>query len=398
MVGLLVAAGLVIATMATVLAPVTSRIKPDEKSVFFPGCAHLDVDRNTWTVPIHGVIFEPSEDSVRRNLAVAALRGWLDIQPDTPEARTFDRRARLFMVDHERGKRVSVRIGQRRYELGPSGANGHFRGTVQLAAADARRLLQQQQASDGWISFQAITPSDDQRRFTGRVQLIGRWGWSLISDVDDTIKVTEVRDRKAMLANTFLREFKPVAGMAELYRDLARRGVVFHYVSGSPWQLYGPLADFRRTQGFPEGSFHLKHFRLTDSSVLNLLGSQQGHKLAAIEPILAAFPGRRFILIGDSGEQDPEIYGKIARRHGDQIAAICIRNVTGESAEGKRFQDAFEGIQPYRWTLFHRPEELRQLIRETTRSESHATERDSPGAAVDGVKDWNVGRGLRRVE
>ncbi|MGB7326045.1 MAG: App1 family protein [Rubripirellula sp.] len=61
--------------------------------------------------------------------------------------------------------------------------------------------------------------------------------------------------------------------------------------------------------GFPEGTFHLKQFRLKDSSVLDLLSSQQETKRSAIVPILEAFPQRQFILIGDSGEQDPEIYG-----------------------------------------------------------------------------------------
>ncbi len=63
--------------------------------------------------------------------------------------------------------------------------------------------------------------------------------------------------------------------------------------------------------GFPNGTFHLKQFRLTDSSALDLLSSQQETKFAAIKPLLDAFPQRVFILIGDSGEQDPEIYGRI---------------------------------------------------------------------------------------
>jgi phosphatidate phosphatase APP1 len=137
---------------------------------------------------------------------------------------------------------------------------------------------------------------------------------------------------------------------------------VFHYVSGSPWQLYLPLATFLQKEGFPAGSFHLKLFRLTDSTAFSLLSSQEATKLAAIEPILAAFPGRRFVLVGDSGEQDPEIYGKIARKYGRQIAAILIRNVTDEDANGARFRRALEGIQRQRWRLFRRPEELQGLL------------------------------------
>jgi phosphatidate phosphatase APP1 len=107
---------------------------------------------------------------------------------------------------------------------------------------------------------------------------------------------------------------------------------------------------------------HLKHFRLKDPTALNLLLSQEQTKVEAIEPMLAAFPGRRFVLVGDSGEEDPEIYGKIARKYGRQIAAILIRNVTDEAAADERFRRAFEGIEPQRWELFRRPAQLEGLL------------------------------------
>jgi phosphatidate phosphatase APP1 len=165
-----------------------------------------------------------------------------------------------------------------------------------------------------------------------------------------------------MLANTFVRPFRPVPGMAELYRRLAAANATFHYVTGSPWQLYEPLRDFCRDAGFPRGSFHMKYFRLTDSSVLNIFGSQQEYKTRAIEEIVAALPGRRFVLVGDSGEQDPEVYGGIARNHPGQVAAIFIRNVTGETPKSDRFGKAFEGVPPDRWRLFDQPAELGPLV------------------------------------
>ena len=100
-----------------------------------------------------------------------------------------------------------------------------------------------------------------------------------------------------------MRDFKSVDGMSEVYRDLADSGVAFHYVSGSPWQLYQPLESFFADAGFPEGTMHLKHFRLSDSSVVDLLGSQVESKLAAIRPLMEACLERKFILVGDSGEQ-----------------------------------------------------------------------------------------------
>jgi hypothetical protein len=83
---------------------------------------------------------------------------------------------------------------------------------------------------------------------------------------------------------------------------------------------------------------------------------QQGRretKPPEIETLLATFPDRDFILIGDSGEADPEIYGDIARRHPDQVRAILIRNVTAERADDSRYVDgAFKELSPNLWLLF----------------------------------------------
>jgi phosphatidate phosphatase APP1 len=153
--------------------------------------------------------------------------------------------------------------------------------------------------------------------------------------------------------------------MPELYRDCAGRGMVFHYVSASPWQLYLPLAEFLQAEGLPPGSFDLKYFRLKDPSTLvALLQSQEATKLGVIQPIMAAYPKRRFILIGDSGEQDPEIYTKVAQEHREQVVAIFIRNVTGESMNNTRFQTLSKGLDDVRFQLFDRPEQLRPAIDE----------------------------------
>lgn len=346
----------------TVFPVMTSQIKSDETVVFYPVFARLDADAAAWTFAVGGKIYEPEQGSWRRGLGAATLRRALRVEKGTPEAEMFDRRMRLFLVDNERGKKISVRIGQVVYPAGTSDANGHFQATVRLPAAEAKGLLDREPAAGQWIDFQAVTDEDDDRRFTGRVQLIGPKGLSIISDIDDTIKHTQVRNRKQMLANTLLREFKPVPGMAALYRRAARAGAAVHYVSGSPWQLYDPLAEFCRKEGFPPGSFHLKHFRLKDSTALNVLGSQEEYKAGHVEPILAAFPGRRFVLIGDSGEQDPEIYGRLARQHPKQVVAVWIRNVTSEPADSPRIGRAFEGVEPDRWKLFDRPEELEPLL------------------------------------
>jgi phosphatidate phosphatase APP1 len=174
----------------------------------------------------------------------------------------------------------------------------------------------------------------------------------VISDVDDTVKVSQVRDRRELLANTFLRAFRGVPGMAEAYRQWAADGAAFHYVSASPWQLYAPLARFLAAERFPEGSFHLKLFRVKDSSFFDLYANPEVYKRRTIEPILKTYPRRKFVLVGDSGEEDPEIYGALAREHPGQIVRILIRDVTGEQADAERYRIAFRGVEADRWMVF----------------------------------------------
>jgi phosphatidate phosphatase APP1 len=165
--------------------------------------------------------------------------------------------------------------------------------------------------------------------------------------------------------------------MPELYRQWSQQGIVFHYVSGSPWQLYVPLAEFFRAQRLPVASIDLKYVRLKDPSTLDLLQSQD-MKLLAIESILRAFPRRRFILIGDSGEQDPETYAQIARTHGPQIVAIFIRNITQEQADNARIGPLRQGLDGVRFHLFEDPAELQPIMDEIGGATTADPETPSP--------------------
>jgi phosphatidate phosphatase APP1 len=344
--------------LALPMGEVKSEIKDDERVVFYPTYAHQVDDGRAWNLSIHGVIFEPEEGSLKRQAALSLLRRILRLSREQTETRIFKARARAFLVDNEGGKTITAGLGGRVYEAGTSGANGHFGAALKLPAAEIDRLRLADPDRPDWLAFEAVTRPDDRRTFTGQVRCIGPKGISVISDVDDTVKISMVTDRRALVRNTFLREFDAVDGMSELYRKWSGAGAAFHYLSGSPWQLYGSLSEFLHKEGFPPGSFHLKMFRLKDSSALNMLRSQRGYKSAAIERILADFPHRRFILVGDSSEEDPEIYAGAARKHGEQVLRIFIRRADASDDDPDRFRAAFEGLPPDRWQVFRDPQEL----------------------------------------
>src|SRR5262249_24774087 len=156
----------------------------------------------------------------------------------------------------------------------------------------------QLQDSGPTVAVRAVLRSGDERVFAGQISLVSSTGATVISDIDDTIKITNVRDRAATLRNTFLEPFPPVPGMVELYQNWARQGSVnFFYVSASPWQLFLPLRDFIRSNGFPAGAFYLKQVRWKDESLFNLFESPLKYKPQVIEPLMEKFRDRRFILV-----------------------------------------------------------------------------------------------------
>lgn len=235
----------------------------------------------------------------------------------------------------------------------PSDIGGHFQGTITIPVEQAARL-----AVNGRVEVSAVLRGGDERRFTGVVQLIPPEGVSVISDIDDTIKVSHVHDRLALLDNTFCQPLRAVEGMAAAYRAWAESGAAFHYVSSSPYQLYEPLSQLLREAGFPEGELHMKRFRVHDRSALDLVASPHATKPPLIRSILDRFPMRRFVLVGDSAERDPEVYGLIAREHPSRVLAIYIRNVTGENPDDARYAAAFRDVAADRWHVFTDPAAL----------------------------------------
>lgn len=330
-----------------------SDIRRDEEVIFFPTAAHLDAAAGEWIIPVHGWIFEPERNSLRRRVGIEALKRRLELDPDEPSTQILDDRLSAFLVDNERSKLIEITLGDESYRLAASDESGHFHDQIRVNQSTAEGL-----AEEGWLTFAAVTPARDDRSFRGRARLVPPQGLSVISDIDDTLKLTGVTDKRELIRRTFFTEFEAAPGMASLCGSWKTDDVTFHYVSSSPWQLYPSLAAFFDEAGFPAGSWHLKDVRLRDSSILNLLSDPFDDKIQKIEEILTRYPEREFLFVGDSGEQDPEVYGELARRHPTQVSQIFIRLSAEDQAEPKRFAEAFRDVPRDRWTVFSNPDEL----------------------------------------
>ncbi|KAI3391317.1 hypothetical protein diail_7605 [Diaporthe ilicicola] len=174
------------------------------------------------------------------------------------------------------------------------------------------------------------------------VDVIGDDGVSVISDIDDTVKKSSISlGAREIFRNTFIRDLKDltVAGVEEWYGELHRMGVRFHYCSNSPWQLFPVIATFFRLANLPPGSLHLKQYSGMLQGIFEPVAER---KKGTLEKILRDFPRRRFILVGDSGEADLEVYTDLAVAHPGRILAIFIRDVTTPEQTGY-FDSAFGG-------------------------------------------------------
>jgi hypothetical protein len=322
-----------------------SPIKGDERVVLFPAYAARSADGERWEVELHAWIFEPEEDDlVRKTILQKLARPELD--PD--ERARFQKRIAAFLVDNERDKVLSVSVAGHIVDLPASEEDGHALANVTLPASVAAR------ADNGILEMEIVVRDGDDRRFAAPLVLVEPEGLSIISDIDDTVKVSEVLDRQRLLRRTFLEEFEAVPGMAPLYRKWLGGPVHVHFVSSSPWQLYEPLAELVSRAGFPPSTFSLK--RIRPRNVLETLDTLHGDPLESKPPAIRAlmdrFPKRTFILVGDSGEKDPEVYGVIARERPQQVERIVIRDVTREERTAPRYGAAFAGVPAETWSLF----------------------------------------------
>jgi phosphatidate phosphatase APP1 len=190
----------------------------------------------------------------------------------------------------------------------------------------------------GWHTV-ALTATEAGAAATeGAVLVPPAEGIGVISDIDDTVVEAGVTTplrlaQMILLSNAYTRT--PFPGVAAFYRALqagpneAGAAPIF-YVSGSPWNLYDLLDQIFELRGVPYGPLMLRS--LEREMVLPALrgsSSLHGHKHAQIERILETYPTLRFVLLGDSGQLDPEIYLEVLDRFPGRILTIYIRDVAG---------------------------------------------------------------------
>ena len=243
----------------------------------------------------------------------------------TDGKRTNLRRNLALLVNSElEAHPVRVRVAGVEYNT-LSDAEGYFRIQVEDTGA----------LTAGWNRITATSEgatTDGALLLTPAANVHG-----LISDLDDTILITEVHSKRRMLANTLFGnplQRRAVSGTAQLYHRLAGRNTdpgaaPIFYLSASPRQLHAAIQSFLDHNQFPRGVLITK--RITNDATSEPLTDQAAYKAARIDDIFVRTPHVRYTLIGDDGERDPEIYHDARLRWPDRVEAIWIRRVNPDS-------------------------------------------------------------------
>ncbi|MCX2744183.1 DUF2183 domain-containing protein [Mangrovivirga sp. M17] len=156
--------------------------------------------------------------------------------------------------------------------------------------------------------------------------------FGVISDVDDTIIVSDamhsIKRIITMISNDAPSR-TPFEGVSELYHKLIHHNKnPLFFVSGSSYNLYDMLISFCNHHDIPKAPFILRDLGIDKDQWIRQ--DSEPYKVSNIEKIFEMYPRLEFILIGDSGQHDPEIYFKIYKKYPDRIKAIYIRHVHTE--------------------------------------------------------------------
>lgn len=154
--------------------------------------------------------------------------------------------------------------------------------------------------------------------------------FGIVSDIDDTVMVTALPRPLLAAWNTFVLDEHartPVAGMSVLYERLVREhaGAPVIYLSTGAWNVAPTLTRFLSRNLYPAGALLLTDWGPTHD---RLFRSGKQHKRENLARLAAEFPKLKWLLVGDDGQHDEEVYGEFTRAHPRNVTAVCIRQLS----------------------------------------------------------------------
>lgn len=170
---------------------------------------------------------------------------------------------------------------------------------------------------------------------TGSIHIPHSTQLGFISDIDDTFLISHssnLRKRLFVLFTRNARSRQPFRGVVRHYAALTRAGTTpdapnpFFYVSSSEWNLFNYILEFTTVNGLPRGVFLLSQLKKF-GELFSTGQNKHATKFMRIVRVLEHYPMQQFVLLGDSSQQDPDIYAAVAKHFPAQVRAVYIRDV-----------------------------------------------------------------------
>ena len=341
------------------LKPVNKR-ETETQLMSYPAWGYQLASGN-WRLNLSGVAWlSPVVFTRRQKMMIRMLGNVMKVSPEEMECDVFQNRITPFMAEAGKRRSITATIAGQGFSLRKkTRGNGHFRNWLIVPSELVEKAQSDADVANRSLPI-TLSLNGDEAIDQVNARLLPHHGLSIVSDIDDTVKDSAVGDRRELLNNTFIRKFRCVDGMAETYQSWAKTGAEFHYVSSSPWQLFEPLVELQRNFDLPVGTMHLRNFRLRDQLFKKLIIRRQGKRLA-IQRLLKCYPQRDFVLVGDSGEKDPEIYLKICKRNPGRIKGLFIRDLEHRPMEDELFNAIRDEMGPHPCSRFSEGSDLLEL-------------------------------------
>lgn len=314
----------------------------DKEELFLvPSVAFRDrSSTSNWLVENQGWYYE--ENPVKALVMEKSL--------ETIVQRDLDRqRVKMFTAEGKENKKVCI-DGLTRSICTQTDGEGRLKTQFQLTNNDVENLRE----NDDKLVYKMSVPFKRVKSI-GEIHLCDDDGVTFISDIDDTIKITGVTSSTQTLINTFTGEFKAVPEMSQIYRHWKNQtNGTFAYLTASPDQLYPFLRQFFDRELFPQGSAHMRHFTWFDLNFISFFMSSNyvEKKLNTLKMFFEKTQRRRFVLLGDIFQKDPEIYAEIASKYADRIVKIFIRKYVDDLDGQIRLENLFKDFPRSKWSTF----------------------------------------------
>lgn len=191
------------------------------------------------------------------------------------------------------------------------------------------------------------------------VYLVPDEGLTVVSDIDDILRVTKIYQPDEGLLNTFARPFRPWMNMPAVYANWSASlpDLHFHYLTTTPEQVTRNYMDFVY-KTYPPGSFDTRPLNFSDvDATLSI-------RQFLLEKVFDTFPARKFVLVADTSNPDVmKDYPGLYNSRPDQVQCILLRN-TSATDDKDRFPyntKAFKDIPKEKYMFFLVPDDLAGL-------------------------------------